>query len=339
MIRKAIEKLIDKKELTYEEANHVMTEIMCGKTTIVQNATFLAALSAKCAGSGAVDEIAGCAAAMRDYSLKAEPGVDVLEIVGTGGDGSSSFNISTTSAFVAAAAGVKVAKQGNRAESSKSGTADCLEALGAVINLEPDKCRELLNDVGFAYYYVPKYHPSIKYVGEIRRELGSRSVFNILGPLTNPADPAYYLLGVYSEHLVEPVAKALVRLGTKRGLVVYGRDRLDEISMSAPTAVCEIRDGYYRSYVITPEDFGMRRCSREELVGGTPEVNASITRAILNGTEKGAKRNVVLLNAGAAIYAAGAAESIEDGIRIASECIDSKEALNRMEEFIRRSCQ
>ena len=337
MIRKAIEKLVDKKELTFDEAFNAMNEIMSGKSQIIQNAAFLAALSTKMIGAGGVEEIAGCAAAMRKYALKADPGLNVLDIVGTGGDRSSSFNISTTSAFVAAAAGVRVAKHGNRAESSKSGTADCLEALGANISLEPEKCAELLQEIGFAFYYVPKYHPSIQYVGEIRKELGSRSVFNILGPLTNPASPSYYLLGVYSEHMVEPVAKALTHLGVKKGLVVYGRDKLDEISLSAPTAVCEIRDGFYRSYVITPEDFGFHRCSREELVGGTPEVNAGITRAVLNGTEKGAKRNVVLLHAGAAIYAAGAAESIQQGVEIAAKCIDSKEAIRRLDEFIRRS--
>lgn len=334
MIRKAIEKLVDKKDLSYEEAYSVMNEILSGKTTMIQNAAFLSAISAKCVGPGAVDEIAGCAAAMREHALHVDHGPDVLEIVGTGGDGSSSFNISTTSAFVAAAAGIRVAKHGNRAESSRSGTADCLEALGANISLEPDTCIKLMDKVGFAFYYVPKYHPDIQFVGDIRKELGSRSAFNILGPLTNPANPSCYVLGVYSEHLVEPVAKVLARLGTKRGLVVYGRDKLDEISMSAPTAVCEIKDGFYRSYVIRPEDFGFRRCSKEELVGGTPEVNAQITRAVLEGSEKGAKRKVVLLNAGAGIYAAGKADSIADGIAKAAECIDSGEAIKRLDGFI-----
>ena len=334
MIRKAIEKLVDKKDLSYEEAYSVMNEIMNGKTTMIQNAAFLSALSAKCAGNSTVDEIAGCAAAMREHAVKVDHDPDVLEIVGTGGDGSSSFNISTASAFVATAAGIKVAKHGNRAESSKSGTADCLEALGVNISLEPDKCKKLLDKVGFAFYYVPKYHPAVKYVGDIRKELGSRSAFNILGPLTNPAYPSCYLLGVYSEYLVEIVAKVLARLGTKRGLVVYGRDKLDEISMSAPTTVCEIKDGFYRSYVIRPEDFGFRRCSKEELVGGTPEVNAQIMRAVLDGSERGAKRKVILLNAGAAIYAAGKAESIAEGIAKAAECIDNGEAIKRLDAFI-----
>ena len=339
MIKEAIAKIVNKEDLTYQEAFTVMNEIMSGETSPTQNAAFLAALSTKSTKAETIDEISGCAEAMRSHALKVDHGMDVLEIVGTGGDGSSSFNISTTSAFVIAAAGVKVAKHGNRAASSKSGTADCLEALGANISLEPEKCIELLNDVGFCFLFAQKYHSSMKYVGSIRKELGFRTVFNILGPLTNPANPTYFLLGVYDEYLAEPLAKVLTSLGVKRGLVVFGQDKLDEISMSAPTTVCEIMDGYYKTYVIQPEDFGFKRCSKEELTGGTPAVNADITRAILAGTDRGPKRSTVLMNAGAALYIAGAAESIAAGIRKAAEVIDSSEALKKMEAFIEQSNQ
>ncbi|MBQ9032285.1 MAG: anthranilate phosphoribosyltransferase [Parasporobacterium sp.] len=337
MIGKAIEKIVDKKDLTFDEAYNVMDEVLGQRASQIQSAALLAAISTKKAGDGSVEEISGCVSAMRRHSLTVEHDLDVLEIVGTGGDGSSSFNISTTSAFVAAAAGINVAKHGDRAASSKSGTADCLEALGAQISLDPEKCIELLEDTGFCFFFAQKYHQQIEALEEIRKELGVRNALRLISTLANPANPTHYLLGVYDEYLVEPMAKVLIRLGVKKGLVVYGRDKLDEISLSAATAVCEIRDGYYRSYVIRPEDFGFRRCSKEQLVGGTPEVNAAITRAVLDGSEKGPQRRTVLLNSGAAIYAAGKADSIKDGIEIAQNCIDSKEALRRMEEFIRQS--
>lgn len=337
MIKEAITKIVNKGDLTYEEAFTVMNEIMDGETTPTQNAAFLAALSTKSAKAETIDEISGCAAAMRNHALKVEHDMDVLEIVGTGGDNAHSFNISTTTAFVVASAGVKVAKHGNRAASSKSGTADCLEALGANISLEPEKCVELLKNVGFCFFFAQKYHTSMKYVGAIRKELGFRTVFNILGPLTNPANPSYFLLGVYDEYLVEPIAKVLTTLGVKKGLVVYGKDKLDEISMSSETCVCEINDGYYRSFEIKPEDFGFERCSKEDLVGGTPQENAEITRAILAGEEKGPKRNTVLMNAGAALYAAGNVESIAEGVKKAAELIDSGKALATMKAFVEQS--
>ena len=332
MIKEAIVKIVDKQDLAYEEAYTVMNEIMSGETSPTQNAAFLAALSTKSTKAETIDEIAGCAAAMREHALKVEHKLDVLEIVGTGGDGAHSFNISTTSAMVIAAGGVNVAKHGNRAASSKSGAADCLEALGININLEPEKCTELLNQIGICFLFAQKYHTSMKYVGAIRKELGIRTVFNILGPLTNPASPSRMLLGVYSEALVEPLARVLNSLGVKRALVVYGTDKMDEISASSPTFVCELNSGEYKNYTIKPEDFGLTSCKKEELVGGTPEENAQITLAILKG-EKGPKRNAVLLNAGAALYIGGKADSIADGIKLAAELIDSGKALAKLEEF------
>lgn len=322
MIKEAIVKIVNKGDLTYDEAYTVMNEIMSGETSPTQNAVFLAALSTKSARAETTDEIAGCAAAMRDHALKMETDMDLFEIVGTGGDNAHSFNISTTSALVCAAGGMKVAKHGNRAASSKCGTADCLEALGVNIEQSPEKCEELLREVGMCFFFAQKYHASMKYVGAIRKELGFRTVFNILGPLTNPGSPKMQLLGVYDEYLVEPLAQVLISLGVKRGMVVYGQDKLDEVSMSAPTTICEFKDGWFKTYTVCPEDFGLERCARADLEGGTPEENAKITRDILNG-EKGHKRNAVLMNAGAALYVGGKVESMEAGVKLAAEIIDS----------------
>ena len=333
MIKEAIVKIVNKEDLTYDEAFSVMNEIMNGETTPTQNAAFLAALSTKSAKAETTDEIAGCAAAMRGHATKVKTDFDVFEIVGTGGDNAHSFNISTTSALVAAAGGMKVAKHGNRAASSSSGTADCLEALGVNINQSPELCAELLKEVGMCFFFAQMYHSSMKYVGAIRRELGFRTVFNILGPLTNPASPSMQLLGVYDSYLVEPLAQVLINLGVKRGMVVYGMDKLDEISLSAPTKICEIKDGWCKSYTITPEQFGFERCSKEDLKGGSPAENAEITRKILAG-EKGHKRNAVLLNAGAALYIGGKAESLKDGIALAAELIDSGKAAQTLENLI-----
>lgn len=335
MIKEAIVKIVDKQDLTYDEAYTVMTEIMSGETTATQNAAFLAGLSTKSTGSETIDEISGCATAMREKATRLEhPGMEVMEIVGTGGDNAHSFNISTTTAFILAAAGIKIAKHGNRAASSLSGTADCLEALGINIQQDPDKCRELLEKVGFCFIFAQKYHSSMKYVGPIRRELGIRTVFNILGPLTNPSYPEYMLLGVYDERLVNPLAQVLMSLGVRRGMVVYGTDHLDEISVSAPTKTCEFRDGYYRDLTIRPEDFGLKTASREEIVGGTPEENAQTTRDILAGKITGAKRDIVLMNAGAGLFIAGKAETMQDGVRLAAELIDSGKALEKIKEMI-----
>ncbi len=336
MIKEAIVKIVDKQDLTYDEAYAVINEIMSGETTPTQNAAFLAALSTKSTKAETIDEISGCAAAMRDHALTVDYDGDLLEIVGTGGDGAHTFNISTTSALILASAGVKVAKHGNRAASSKCGTADCLEALGVNLDQSPEQCVELLNTVGMCFFFAQKYHTSMKYVGPIRKELGIRTVFNILGPLTNPVHPTMQLLGVYDESLVEPLARVLYSLGVKRGMVVYGQDRLDEISMSAPTTVCEFNNGEYYSYIIKPEDFGLTRCSKEDLVGGSPEENAAITRDILNGV-KGPKRDTVLMNAGACLYIAGKAASITDGIHMAEELIDSGAAAKTLDSFIAAS--
>ena len=338
MIKEAIVKIVNKGDLTYDEAYEVMNEIMSGETTPTQNAAFLAALSTKSTKAETTDEIAGCAKAMRDNAIKVETNMDLFEIVGTGGDNSGSFNISTTAAIVAAAGGMKVAKHGNRAASSKCGTADCQEALGINIEQSPEKCIELLEKVGMCFFFAQKYHTSMKYVGPIRKELGFRTVFNILGPLTNPGSPSMQLLGVYDEYLVEPLAQVLISLGVKRGMVVYGQDKLDEISMSAPTTVCEFKDGWFKTYTITPEQFGFERCTKADLEGGTPEENAKITREILNGAA-GPKRNAVLMNAGAALYIGGKADSIKEGNDLAASIIDSKKALETLEKLIEVSNQ
>ena len=333
MIKEAIIKIVNKEDLTYDEAYAVMSEIMSGDTTPTQNAAFLAALSTKSTKAETIVEIAGCAAAMRDHATRVDTGMDIFEIVGTGGDGSQSFNISTTAALVAASGGMKVAKHGNRAASSKCGTADCLEALGVNIEQSPEQCVTLLKEVGMCFFFAQKYHASMKYVGAIRKELGFRTVFNILGPLTNPGRPKIQLLGVYDESLVAPLAQVLMNLGVERGMVVYGQEKLDEISLSAPTTVCEFKDGWSKSYVIQPEQFGMERCRKEDLVGGTPVENAAITRAVLGGV-LGPKRNAVLLNAGASLYLGGKADTMADGVRLAGDLIDSGKAMETLEKLI-----
>ncbi len=337
MIKEAIEKVVSKQDLTYDEAYTVMNEIMNGETSQVQNAAYLAALSTKSAKAETIDEISGSAAAMRDHALQVEHDLNVLEIVGTGGDHAGSINISTTAAFLIAAAGIKVAKHGNRAASSKSGAADCLEALGINISLSPEKCVELLKEINICFFFAQKYHASMKYVGAVRKELGIRTVFNILGPLTNPAHPKTMLLGVYDEYLLDPLAQVLMSLGVKRGMVIYGQDCLDELSMSAPTSVCEFKDGWFKRYVIQPEDFGFTRCKKDDIKGGTPEENAAITRAILAGQEQGPKRDIVLLNAGAAIYLGGKAASIAEGIDCARALIESGAGLAKVDAFAKRS--
>ena len=336
MIRESIIKLSQKQDLTYGEAEEVMDEIMSGKATPVQMSAYLTALALK---GETIDEITASAAGMRAHCIKLLHDMDVLEIVGTGGDGSNSFNISTTASLVIAAGGVPVAKHGNRAASSKSGAADVLEALGVKITISPEKSQELLEKIGICFLFAQNYHIAMKYVAPIRKELGVRTVFNILGPLSNPAGANMELMGVYDEALVEPLAQVMANLGVTRGMVVFGQDSLDEISMSAPTSVCEIKDGKFTSYVLTPEQFGYERCKKEELQGGTPQENAEITKAILEGKETGAKRHAVCLNAGAALYIAGKAASIEAGVKMAEQLIDSGAALKKLEEFIQKSNQ
>ena len=336
MMKEAIAKLMNKQNLTYEEARQVMDEIMDGKVSATLISSYLTALSMK---GETIDEISGSAYAMRAHATKVPHGMDVLEIVGTGGDGANTFNISSTSAMVIAAGGVPVAKHGNRAASSKSGAADVLEALGVNISLPPEKCRALLEQVGICFLFAQTYHTAMKYVGPVRKELGIRTVFNILGPITNPAAPTMGVMGVYDQSLLEPYAAVMQNLGIRRGLVVYGTDRLDEISASASTAVCEIRDGKTTLYEITPEQFGYTRCQKSDLLGGTPEENAQITRNILSGLDKGPKRQAVCLNAGAALYVAGSAETMETGVRLAEYLIDSGKAMEKLQQFVEASNQ
>ncbi|MBS4909467.1 MAG: anthranilate phosphoribosyltransferase [Ruminococcus sp.] len=331
MIKEAIIKLSKKQDLAYAEAEAVMDEIMSGQATPVQMSAYLTALALK---GETIDEITASAAGMRAHCIKLLHNLDVLEIVGTGGDGSNSFNISTTSSLVIAAGGVPVAKHGNRAASSKSGAADVLEALGVKITLTPERSAEILKKINICFLFAQNYHIAMKYVAPIRKELGIRTVFNILGPLSNPAGANMELMGVYDQSLVEPLAQVMANLGVNRGMVVYGQDSLDEISMCAPTSVCEIRDGKFTSYEITPEQFGYERCEKGALTGGTPAENAEITNAILKGEEKGPKRQAVCLNAGAALYIAGKATSIEEGVKLAESLIDSGAALKKLEEFV-----
>lgn len=333
MIKEAIEKIVSKEDLSYQEAYSVMNEIMSGNTSATQNAAFLAALSTKSTKAETIVEIAGCAAAMREHATPVKYEEPVFEIVGTGGDGAHSFNISTTSALVAAAGGMKVAKHGNRAASSQCGTADCLEALGVNLQQSPEKCQELLTKVGICFLFAQKYHSSMKYVGAIRRELGFRTVFNILGPLTNPASPKVQLLGVYDAYLVNPLAQVLMSLGVERGMVVYGQDKLDEISASAPTMVCEFQDGWYKTYTIAPEDFGLARCQKEDLVGGSPQENAKLLKQVLGG-EQGPRRTAVMMNAGASLFLGGKADTLANGVKLAGELIDSGRPLQVLEDFI-----
>ena len=328
MIKEAIIKLSKKEDLSYEMAQAVMDEIMSGEANDIQKSAYLTALAMK---GETIDEITASAAGMRAHCIKLLHDLDVLEIVGTGGDGANSFNISTTSSLVIAAGGVPVAKHGNRAASSKSGAADVLEALGVNITIPPEKSAELLKKINICFLFAQNYHASMKYVAPVRKELGIRTVFNLLGPLSNPAGATMELMGVYDEALVEPLARVLANLGVKKAMVVYGQDGLDEISMSAPTTVCEVKDGEFLSYVITPEQFGFTRCSKDELIGGSPQDNAQIALAILKG-EKGPRRDAVVLNSAAAIHIAKGI-SIEDAIREAQEIIESGKALAQLEQF------
>lgn len=334
MIKEAIHKLAKKQDLTYEEAETVMNEIMSGSASPVQMSSYLTALSLK---GETIDEITGSASGMRANCIKLLHNMDVLEIVGTGGDGANSFNISTTASIVISACGVPVAKHGNRAASSKCGAADVLEALGVNINVSPEKSQQLLSDINICFLFAQNYHIAMKYVAPIRKELGIRTVFNVLGPLSNPAGANMELMGVYDEKLLYPLARVMQNLGVKKGMVVYGEDKLDEISISAETKVCEIEGDDLKTYTIKPEDFGYERAEKTELTGGYPSENAEITRNILKGADNGAKKNAVCLNAGAALYIAGKAESIYEGVKMAEECIKNGSAYKQLEKFIQES--
>lgn len=331
MIADAITKLMENKDLTYNEAFSCMNEIFENEASEIQVAAYLTALRMK---GETVEEISASAKGMRNHAMHLEhEGMEVLEIVGTGGDCANSFNISTTSGLVAAAAGIPVAKHGNRSVSSKCGAADVLEALGANIVLEPEKMSEVLKETNICFMFAQIYHNAMKYVAPVRNALGVRTIFNILGPLTNPANASMQLMGVYDEALVEPMARVLSKLGVKNGMVVYGQDCLDEISLSAATTVCEIRNEELKSYIVEPEDFGFKKCDKRELEGGNPEENAAITKAILNG-EKGARRNAVVLNAAACIYIAKKADTMEEAVRIAENVIDCGKAMQVLNEFV-----
>ena len=334
LLKPFIAKVVDGNSLTKEEAMQAMDVIMSGNATDAQISSLLTALRIK---GETIDEITGFAQIMREKANTVKDCKDAIDIVGTGGDLANTFNISTTSSLVIAAGGVSVAKHGNRAASSKSGAADVLEALGVKITILPEKSAEILKKINICFLFAQNYHIAMKYVAPIRKELGIRTVFNILGPLSNPAGANMELMGVFDQSLVEPLAQVMMKLGVNRGMVVFGQDKLDEISMSAPTSVCEIKDGWFQSYEITPEQFGYTRCSKEELAGGTPAENAEITKAIVNGTEKGPKRQAVCMNAGAALYIAGKAESLEAGVKMAENLIDSGAAAAKLEEFIRLS--
>jgi len=333
MIKEAIMSLSKKQDLTYETAEAVMHEIMTGHATPVQMSAYLTALSLK---GETTDEITASAFGMRSHCVRLLHDVDALEIVGTGGDNANTFNISTTAAIITAAAGIPVAKHGNRGASSKCGAADVLEALGVNIGIPPEKSAELLKKIGICFLFAQNYHIAMKYVAPIRRELAIRTVFNILGPLTNPAGAKMELMGVYDRELVEPLAQVLSNLGVKNAMVVHGEDGLDEISLSAPTFVCEVKDGWVRSYTINPEQFGFERCKKDDLRGGSPEENAEILKSVLKG-DKGPKRDAAVLNASAVMFITGKYRSIEAAAEIANGVIDSGKALEKLDEFIRFS--
>lgn len=332
MIQKAIHDVIDGKDLDFDTTKAVMNEIMSGGATHAQMGSFLTALRMK---GETIDEITACATVMREKGLKLHPRHDVIDIVGTGGDEAGTFNISTTSSFVVAAGGVPVAKHGNRSVSSKSGAADVLERLGVNISLNVEQSEKVLEETSMCFMFAPVYHSSMKYAAPVRKEMGVRTIFNILGPLSNPAGATMQLLGVYSRDLIEPLARVLSNLGVNRGLVVCGEDGLDEATVTGVTHVCEIRFGKFTQYDITPEQFSISRSSLADLAGGSPQDNAAITRDILNGTLKGPKRDMVILNSAMSLYLGIDDCSISDCILKAGELIDSGRAYKKLEEYIR----
>lgn len=331
MIKEAIGKVIKGQDLDYETASAVMDEIMSGIATESQMAAFLTALRLK---GETVTEITACATVMREKGEKIVPKTDVMEIVGTGGDEVGTFNISTTAAFIVAGAGIPVAKHGNRSVSSKSGAADVLEHLGVKITITPEQAEEVLEKVGISFLFAQTYHKSMKYVGPVRRDIGIRTIFNILGPLTSPASATMQLMGVYDKKLVEPLAQVLSNLGVKRGYTVCGNDGLDEITLTGPTSVCEIREGSLKPYEFNPETLGFKTCKLEEILGGTPEDNANITRDILAGRDKGPKRDVAVINAAVAIYLGKDNTTLEEAVKIAQDSIDSGKALEKLNQFV-----
>ncbi|NLO09018.1 MAG: anthranilate phosphoribosyltransferase [Clostridiales bacterium] len=333
MIQEAIKKLISEENLSLDMSKSVMDEIMNGKASKAQMAGFLTSMRMK---GETIDEITGCAMVMRNQGEKLLYDRDLMDIVGTGGDEAFTFNISTISAIVVSAAGVPVAKHGNRSVSSKCGSADLLEALGVKIDLPIERSKEILKELGICFMYAPIYHSSMKYAAPVRRELGVRTIFNILGPLANPAGANLQLLGVYDEGLVEPLARVLSNLGVKRAMVVHGHDGLDEVSLSTSTTVCEVNKGSINSFFIDPRRLGFELCRPEDLIGGGPEENADIALNILKG-EKGPKRNVILLNSALCLYMKYDNITLRECVRVAAETIDSKRALNQLNRFIELS--
>jgi anthranilate synthase/phosphoribosyltransferase len=331
-----ISKVVDGQHLTREEARDAIDIIMGDRATNAQTAALLTAMRMNVE---TIDEITGCAQGMRDKMAKVPHNSEVLEIVGTGGDLAQSFNISTTSSFVVSACGQAVAKHGNRSVSSRSGAADVLEALGVKIASTPEKAASCIDEVGVCFLFAQSYHKAMRFVGPVRAQSGIRTVFNILGPLANPANAEYNVIGVYEERLIDIVANVLKNLGVKHSLVVYGSDGLDEISISAPTYFAEIDNGQITRFTLSPEDVGLTTAKKSDIVGGDALENASITLGILKGEIQGAKRDIVLFNSGAALYACGKANNIEAGVRMAREAIDSGAALaqlNKLIEFTNR---
>lgn len=332
MIKEAVAKLVENQNLTFEEARECMHDIMSGEVSQTLISAYLVALRMK---GETIDEISGSAQGMREMGVLLKNDDKLLEIVGTGGDKANTFNVSTTSAFVATAAGVKVAKHGNRGVSSKSGAADVLEAMGANIVIEPEKAKQVLDETGFTFLFAQKYHTAMKYVGPVRKELGIRTIFNILGPLTNPARATMDIVGVYEESLVDPIAQVLRKLGATRTMVVYGQDVMDEISASAKTTVCEIREDEIRKYEIDPRKYGFELCEKSDLEGDDGAENAKITKGILSGKITGPKRNAVVLNSAACIYIYYDGVSYAEAIKMAEKIIDSGKALEKLEAYIK----
>ena len=330
-IREAIARLVNKLDLSEDETIEVMNQIMGGEATPSQIGSFLTALRMK---GETVEEITGAARVMREKAHRVKVRSDcVLDTCGTGGDEKGTFNISTTAAFVVSGAGITVAKHGNRSVSSHCGSADVLASLGVKIDAPREKVEECLDQVGIGFLFAPLLHEAMKYAVVPRREIGIRTIFNLLGPLTNPAFATHQLVGIYDRNLVGPIAEVLKKIGSRRAMVVHGTDGLDELSLCAVTEVSELRDGRVQHYQLTPEELGLRRCGLDEIRGGDPEECAAIARRILQG-EKGPKRDVVLLNAGAALYVSGAAESIAQGIRLGEAAIDSGKAREKLELLI-----
>jgi anthranilate phosphoribosyltransferase len=331
LIQQAIARLLDGRDLDSAEARAAMDEIMSGEATPSQTAGFLVALRAK---GETADEIAGCAEAMREHVVPVTPARnDLVDTAGTGGDGARTLNISTAAALVAAAAGAAVAKHGNRAVSSASGSADVLEALGFELELEPDRIAQSIDELGFGFIFAPAHHPGFRHAAPVRRELGVRTVFNLLGPLTNPAAARAQIVGVYSAELAPVIAEVLHRLGTRRAFVVHGAGGIDELSPAGSNLVYEVVDGLVRERMIDPLELGIARCAPGDLGGGAPEENAAAVRRVLDG-EPGPHRDAVLLNAAGAIAAAGHADDLADGLAVAAEAVDSGVAAERLESLV-----